>query len=142
MQKRFKINVNGHAYDVVVEEVTDDAGGLYPDHETMRGAAPLLSQVAGVSSTPTTAGQTASGQTGAAPRAAAAPGDVVSPLAGVVHSIDVALGSEVTPGARVATLEAKKTKTMVAAGISGRVQAIAVSAGDAVEAGQCLLTIA
>ena len=73
---------------------------------------------------------------------AAGPGDVVSPLAGVVLSIDVALGAAVDADTPVATLEAMKTKTMVKAGRSGTVTAIAVSTGQAVEAGQTLLTIA
>jgi len=38
MRRRFKISVEGHDYDVVVEEVTDDSGGLYPDRGTMRSA--------------------------------------------------------------------------------------------------------
>ncbi len=75
-------------------------------------------------------------------RPAAGPGDVVSPLAGVVLSIEVALGATVDADTPVATLEAMKTKTMVKAGRSGKVSAIAVSTGQAVEAGQALLTIA
>ena len=67
---------------------------------------------------------------------------MVSPLAGVVLSIDVELGASVDADTPVATLEAMKTKTMVKAGRTGTVRAIAVSAGQAVEAGQALLTIA
>ena len=134
MQRRFKINVAGHDYDVVVEEITEPDGGLYPDRETMR-AEP--GRVAGVTAAPAaTAGEV---RPAAAP--AAGPGDVVSPLAGVVLSIDVELGAAVESETRVATLEAMKTKTMVAAGRAGRVSAIAVSAGQGVEAGQALLTI-
>ncbi len=133
MRRRFKISVEGHDYDVVVEEVTEEAGGLYPDRETMR-AAPLQSSApAGVVAAPAKAA--------AEHRPAAGPGDVVSPLAGVVLSIDVELGAAVDPDTPVATLEAMKTKTMVKAGRSGTVSAIAVSAGQAVEAGQALLTI-
>lgn len=69
------------------------------------------------------------------------PGDVVSPLAGIVLSIDVKLGAGVKAETRVVTLEAMKTKTMVAAGRAGTVSAIAVDAGQGVEVGQALLTI-
>ncbi len=133
MQRRFKISVEGRDYDVVVEEVTEDAGGLYPDRDTMRAAPAQASRPA--------AGVTAPAAATAKPRPAAGPGDVVSPLAGVVVSIDVEAGATVDTETRVATLEAMKTKTMVKAGRSGKVSDIAVGAGEAVEAGQTLLTI-
>ena len=57
-------------------------------------------------------------------------------------SVDVEVGAAVEPDTRVITLEAMKTKTTVAAGREGKVSAIAVSAGQGVEAGQPLLTIA
>ena len=131
MLRRFKISVDGHQYDVTVEEVVTGPGNLYPDRGTMT-AAPVDP---GTSPTPAPAPATA-----AAPTAGA--GDVVSPLAGIVVSVDVALGATVTEGTRVATLEAMKTKTMVTAGRAGTVDAIAVAPGDPVEAGQPLLTIA
>ncbi|MDJ0943298.1 MAG: acetyl-CoA carboxylase biotin carboxyl carrier protein subunit [Kiloniellales bacterium] len=134
MQRRFKISVEGRDYDVVVEEITEDAGGLYPDRDTMRGAPAGPSRPA--------AGVSAPAAAIAEPRPTAGPGDVVSPLAGVVVSIDVETGAAVEADTRVATLEAMKTKTMVKAGRSGKVAAIAVTAGEAVEAGQTLLTIA
>ncbi len=133
MQRRFKISVEGRDYDVVVEEVTEDAGGLYPDRDTMRAAPAEASRPA--------AGVTAPAAATAKPRPAAGPGDEVSPLAGVVVSIDDEAGATVDTETRVATLEAMKTKTMVKAGRNGRVSAIAVGAGEAVEAGQTLLTI-
>jgi biotin carboxyl carrier protein len=133
MRRRFKISVEGHDYDVVVEEVTDDGGGLYPDRGTMRSAPAEPSQTAGVSVAPATAA-------GAA-RPATGPGDVLSPLAGIVQSIDVKLGAAVKAETRVVTLEAMKTKTMVAAGRAGTVSAIAVDPGQGVEVGQALLTI-
>ena len=124
MQRRFKINVEGHDYDVVVEEVTDEAGGLYPDRQTMRAAPQSSRPVSAPAAPPAPAAEA---------QPAAGPGDVVSPLAGVVLSIDVEQG---------ATLEAMKTKTMVKAGRSGKVTEVAATAGQAVEAGQKLLTIA
>lgn len=134
MQRRFKISVEGRDYDVVVEEVTEDAGGLYPDRETMRAAAPR--PAGGV-----TAPAAVRAEPGPPAQPMAGPGDVVSPLAGVVVSIDVEAGAAVAAETRVATLEAMKTKTMVKAGRAGRVSAVAVGAGEAVEAGQTLLTI-
>ena len=56
-------------------------------------------------------------------------------------SIDVEVGAAVEPDTRVATLEAMKTKTIVAAGRAGTVTAVAVGSGQSVAAGQALLTI-
>ncbi len=134
MQRRFKINVEGRDYDVLVEEITDGGSGLYPDRQTMRPAAVQSAPVAGVTSAPTAA------RTEAKP--AAGQGDVVSPLSGVLLSIEVEVGQAVDAETHVATLEAMKTKTMITAGRSGKVGAIMATEGQSVEAGQALLTIA
>ncbi len=134
MQRRFKISVEGRDYDVVVEEITEEAGSLYPDRGTMRAAPPQASPAASTASVPAAAAPDT--------RPAAGPGDVASPLAGVVLSIDVEVGAAVDEKTRVATLEAMKTKTMVVAGRAGKVSAVVVKPGQAVEAGQALLTIA
>lgn len=133
MQRRFKISVEGHDYDVVVEEIIDDSGGLYPDRGSMRSVQAEASQSVSVAASPATAADPS--------QQVAGPGDVVSPLAGVVQSIDVALGATVEANTPVITLEAMKTKTMVTAGRTGEVSAISVSTGQGVEAGQTLLTI-
>jgi len=130
MQRRFKITVDGHEYDVAVTEVSDAPGNLYPDQGSMEGARPAV-----------TAEAARGVPRQVPPRETAAPGDVVSPIAGVVVSIDVALGAKVEAATRVATLEAMKTKTFVNAGRAGTVSAIAVGTGDPVEPDQTLLTI-
>ena len=139
MQRRFKISVDGHEYDVAVTEVIEGPGNLYPDRGTMDTAR----AAAGETARPAAAANAAQGvlrQT--APKPAAGPDDVVSPIAGVVVSIDIALGATVEASTRVATLEAMKTKTFVNAGRNGTIGNIAVAAGDSVEPGQTLLTIA
>ena len=130
MQRRFKISVDGHEYGVAVTEVSDEPGNLYPDHGSMEAARPAAATAA----VPGLSRQ-------APPKPAAGAGDVVSPIAGVVVSVDVAQGAKVEPTTRVVTLEAMKTKTFVSAGRAGTVGAIAVESGDAVEPGQALLTI-
>ncbi len=129
MRRRFKISVDGHPYDVVVEEVETGPGTLYPDRGTMP-AAPVTAETLPAAEPP-------------APTASAAgPGDVTSPMAGVVISVAVAPGDEVTEGMQVVSLESMKTKTVITAGLAGTVEAVAVAPGDPVEAGQLLLTIA
>ena len=131
MQRRFKISVDGHPYDVVVEELETGPGTLYPDRRTM-SAAPVAPDSAAAPVSPSAATATS----------AAGPGDVASPMAGVVISVDVAPGDRVSEGVQVVSLEAMKTKTIVTAGRAGTVESIAVTPGDPVEAGQLLLTIA
>ena len=129
MQRRFKISVDGREYDVAVVEVSDDSQLLYPEPQ-LGTAEPALPEA-----------PAAAPAAAAAPRPESGPGDVLCPIAGVVFSIDVAVGAEVAEGTKVITLEAMKTKTIVAADRPGKVTAIAVTAGDAVEPGQPLLTI-
>ena len=128
MQRTFKITVDGRPYTVAVEEIGEMSPMTIPQPGDMAAArqAPAVPAPAAA----------------AAPAApAAGAGDEVSPLAGVVHSIDVSLGQQVAEGDKVATIEAMKMKTIVNAHASGKVTAIHVNAGDGVEPGQPLLTI-
>ena len=63
-------------------------------------------------------------------------------MGGVVASIAVKEGQAVSQGDRIAELEAMKMKVPVMASRSGQVSKVCVAVGDAVEAGQVLLTIA
>ncbi|WP_146090010.1 biotin/lipoyl-containing protein, partial [Rhodoblastus sphagnicola] len=77
-----------------------------------------------------------------APRPVAGAGDEVAPLAGSVQSVDVTLGQAVKAGDKIVTIEAMKMKTEVHAHGEGKVVAIAVKAGDSVDTGAVLLTLA
>jgi len=74
-------------------------------------------------------------------RASATPGDVVSPLAGKLVSIDVKLGDTVAEGAQVATIEAMKMNTYIYAPKAGKVTATLITPGDGVEEGTVVLRI-
>ncbi len=82
----------------------------------------------------------------AAPKAAAtAPagaGDQCAQMGGVVSGVMVKEGQQVNEGDKIAELEAMKMKVPVMASRSGQVSKVCVAIGDAVEAGQVLLTIA
>jgi len=129
MHRKFRITVDGHAYDVEVEEIAGEAGVAAAP---TAWPASLAAASAAVASTP------------AAPvaPAAAAAGDEVAPLAGTVQSIDVTLGQTVQAGDKIATIEAMKMKTEVHAKGGGKVAAIAVKPGDSVDTGAVLLTLA
>ncbi len=75
------------------------------------------------------------------PHTPAAPGTVVSPLAGKVVEISVAVGDQVGVGASVATVEAMKMNTYVHATAAGRVAEVFARAGDSVQEGSAILRL-
>jgi biotin carboxyl carrier protein len=134
MAKHLKITVEGKVYDVVVEDMTEDAGSTF--YQTSMPA-PSRSQA------PSAPASSAPSAPSAAPAAAPAAGskDKVSPLGGVILEISVKVGEKVTAGQQVALLEAMKMKTVVAADHDGTVSNIMVKPGDTVDSGQPLMTI-
>jgi glutaconyl-CoA/methylmalonyl-CoA decarboxylase subunit gamma len=129
MLKHLKITVEGKVYDVVVEDVTEDAGSTFYQSPS---AAVTTPRPAPVPSAPTAPAPAA---------AAAGPADKAAPLAGVIIEISVSVGQQVKVGDKVAVIEAMKMKTVVSAHKDGKVSNIAVKVGEAVEAGQTLVTI-
>ena len=125
--KHLRITVEGTSYDVTVErfDAPDTAA------PTPAPAQPMGSAAASPVSRPP-----------AAPKATAAPGDVLSPLAGIVKAVDTQLGAAVKAGDSLMTLEAMKMYTAINAPTDGTVTAIHVSPGDAVDEGQPLYTLA
>ena len=128
MQRKFRISVEGRAYEVVVEEIGHD-GAIVP-FGSGHPAGPVVAAAAAVAA-PTVSH--------AKPSAAA--GDEVAPLAGTVQSIDVTVGQTVKVGDKIATIEAMKMKTEVFAKGAGKVVSIKAKAGDAVDTGGVLLTL-
>ncbi len=127
--EHLRITVDGKSYDVVVENI-DSAGTTAPPPQARTAAAPAA-RAAAPQPAPAPA---------PAPMAAAA-GDMISPLAGVVQAVEVAVGAQVNEGDLVITLEAMKMYTPINATSSGTIKAIHVKTGDSVEEGQPLLTI-
>lgn len=133
MTRHLRITVDGKAYDVVVEDVTEDAGSTFYQTSTV-----------GMPRTPGPAPAAP-----AAPPAPAAPvaggggtaNDKLAPLGGVILEVTVKAGDSVKTGDKVAVIEAMKMKTVVSAHKDGTVSSIAVKEGDAVDAGQVLLSI-
>ena len=128
MQRVFKIAVNGTNYDVVVEELTSATSAIMPNYT------PAPATVSTAAAAPV-----------AAPKAAAPAGRrwrSMRPMGGVVSGVMVKEGQQVNKGDKIAELEAMKMKVPVMASRSGQVSKVCVAVGDAVEAGQVLLTIA
>jgi biotin carboxyl carrier protein len=133
--KKLRVTVDGRAYDVLVE-VLDGGPAASPvsTPNPMRVASAPVVASASVSA-PVVAPMSA-------PRATGGLGDVLSPLAGKIVSVDVKPGAVVTEGAQVATIEAMKMNTYIYAPKSGTVSAVHVAAGDAVQEGALLIQIA
>ena len=132
MLRHLRITVDGKPYDVVVEDMTESGGSLYP----APGVMPPVAMPAAAAPAPAPA---------PAPRAPAAAGgsnDRTAPLGGTIQEIVAKVGDAVKTGDVVMVIEAMKMKTKITAHKDGTVSAIAVKVGDAVESGQVLLTIA
>ena len=127
MQRKFRISVEGRAYEVLVEEIAQDSSAPGPGGplHVVTAAATAAAAAAPASATPE-----------------AHAGDEVAPLAGTVPSVDVTVGQTVAAGDKIATIEAMKMKTEVHAKGAGKVVSIAVKIGDSVDTGGVLLTLA
>jgi biotin carboxyl carrier protein len=125
--KKLRVTVEGKVYEVLVE-ILD---------EGTQTAAPMPMPVATANVAPVAPAAPVS----KASINPAALGDVVSPLAGKLVSIDVKLGDTVAEGAQVATIEAMKMNTYMYAPKAGKVTATLVTPGDGVEEGTVVLRI-
>lgn len=136
---KLKITVHGVAYEVDVDVL--DWGEPPPS-----GALPPMQRNGVVpAAIPSAAAPPAIAS--AAPRPAAAStgggdaGSVVSPIAGTVIEIKVAVGDEVAKGDAVVVLEAMKMNTPIAAERAGKITKVAVEKGANVREGQVLVEI-
>jgi len=125
MQKRFRVNVDGRDFDVVVEEIAAEGASPLPT-----AAAPLAAPV--VAPQPRTA---------PAPVVPAGAGEQITPLGGVVESLPVVIGQAVAVGDVVAVIEAMKMKTEIVSHVAGTVRAIPVAVGQPVETGTVLVVV-
>lgn len=137
MERKFRITIEGRAYTVLVEDITEDGGRLYPSPAPHMGAAPAPTVPAPVAAP---SGGEAAGRADQASAPASAD-DRLSPLAGVVVAVEVTVGQSVQAGDRVAVIEAMKMKTTVTAHKAGTVAEVRVKPGESVDAGQVLMVI-
>ena len=109
--KKYKVNVNGTAYEVEIEEMT---------------GAPAAAPVAAPAP---------------APAASGAGESITSPMPGNILAVNVAAGDMVKKGQVLMVLEAMKMENEIMAPQDGKVTSVAVAKGAAVESGALLCTI-
>lgn len=145
--KTYRFKINGKDYEVAVNSiegrnasVTVNGADYSVEMENEApAAAPAPVQAAApaaVSAAPAPAAAPA-----AAPTSSGAGKDVVSPLPGVVISVDVKIGDAVKRGQKVAVIEAMKMENEILAENDGTVTAVHVSKGDSVLEDAKIVTI-
>lgn len=141
--KEYKYTINGNKYTVGIGDIEDgiaqvEVNGVPYKVEMEKKAV----SVAAVSAPKPAAAprQNLAAAKAAAP-AAAGGFKVVSPLPGVVVSINVKVGDEVKASDTVAVLEAMKMENAIHAGRDGKVVVINANAGESVLEGTALVTL-
>ena len=112
--KKYKVNVNGTAYEVEIEEMT--------------GAPAAAPAAAAPAAAP-------------APAASGAGESITSPMPGNILAVNVAAGDAVKKGQVLMVLEAMKMENEIMCPCDGTVSSVSVTKGAAVESGTLLCTI-
>lgn len=132
---RYKVTVNGTAYDVLVE----DMGGAQAGYAPAAQPAPAAPVPAPAAPQPAPAPV-------AAPIPAAAPAPagasvVEAPMPGKILKISVAVGASVSSGDVLLILEAMKMENEISAPAGGTVREIRAREGDSVNTGDVLIVL-
>jgi biotin carboxyl carrier protein len=139
---KITVQVAGEAYEVEIADVHarpvrarigDEVFEVYP--EAAAGGAPAAPA-------PAQAHKPAPRPRSAAATPAAGPNVVLAPLPGVLLSVAVQPGEEVTVGQPLCVLEAMKMNNTIRAARSGRIAAVRATVGQAVQHRQVLLEYA
>lgn len=131
---RYKVTVNGTAYDVLVEDMGGTQAAYAP---VAQPSAPAVAPAAPVAAAPQPAPVPA-----AAPAPAPAGASVVeAPMPGKILKISVAVGASVVSGDVLLILEAMKMENEISAPAGGTVREIRAREGDSVNTGDVLIVL-
>lgn len=136
---RYKVTVNGTAYDVLVE----DMGGTQAAYAPVAQPAPAVVPAAAPVAAPQPAPVAAPAPTPApAPAAMPAGASVIeAPMPGKILKISVAVGASVSSGDVLLILEAMKMENEISAPAGGTVREIRAREGDSVNTGDVLVVL-
>ena len=141
--KEYKFKINGKEYNVAVNGVEGNNASVTVNgvsyNVEMEGGAPAV-QAAPVQAAAHVAAAAPQASAPAAPKSGAGK-DIVSPLPGVIISIDVKEGQAGKRGEKVAVIEAMKMENEILSECDGTVTAIHVSKGDSVLEDAKIVTI-
>jgi glutaconyl-CoA/methylmalonyl-CoA decarboxylase subunit gamma len=130
--KKYRVRVNGVAYEVEVDLVQDDEAELPTG---------LPSQITEVSRSPALPPPVIPPRVSLPPTATGAPGQIVAPLTGAVHRIPVAEGQRVQRGDVMLEIDAMKMNTKIHAPSPATIVTIHVREGDNIAQGQTLISL-
>lgn len=128
--KKYKVNVNGYAYEVEIEEIGATT------------SAPSQVQVASQSNMAPQAIQAAPVQQQTPAPQPVISGEVIAaPMQGKIIDVKVSVGESVVPGQVIAVLEAMKMENEIVASSEGSVTAVGVTTGQSVDAGDLIVAL-
>ncbi|MFW5972753.1 MAG: biotin/lipoyl-containing protein [Bacteroidota bacterium] len=143
--RTYTFSIQGRTFKIAVKEVSQTDATVEVDGETYSVRIDDISDSA--RTRPVRATPRAAAAKGAAkpvtvpPAQAADAGSVTAPIPGLILSVLVREGEEVTAGTALVKMEAMKMETVVSASTAGTITSISVSAGDSVTQGQQLMAI-
>ena len=141
--KSFKYTINGNVYKVHINSVVDDIAEVEVNGTpyNVKMEKPAKKQMVTLKR-PAQAPTTSTGEPVVSrPVSSGAAGAVISPLPGVILSIDCKVGDTVKRGQKILVLEAMKMENNINADRDGKIVEIKVNKGDSVLEGADLVII-
>lgn len=141
--KKFKYTINGHDYEVTVNNVGETVADVEVNGEAYKvqieptEKKPAI-KIRRAAEPPTTAG---GDPLVSRPAAAAGQGAIKTPLPGIIVKIDCKVGDVVKRGQNLLILEAMKMENNISADRDGTITEIKVNEGDSVMEGDDLVII-
>ena len=144
--KEYKFTIGGKKYEVAVSGIEGNVAdvsvnGVAYKVEIEEGAAPAAVSAASPAAAPAAQDKAPAAAPAPAPAAAGAGKSILSPLPGVIISVDVKQGDSVKRGDKVAVIEAMKMENEILSDCDGTVTAVHVQKGDTVADEAKIVTI-
>lgn len=135
---RYKVTVNGTAYDVLVEDMGGTQAAYAPVAQPAPAVIPAAAPVAAPQPVPAPVAATPAPAPAPAPAGASV---VEAPMPGKILKISVAVGASVVSGDVLLILEAMKMENEISAPAGGTVREIRAREGDSVNTGDVLVVL-